>query len=138
MSQGNIAVIRRWFEEVWNQGREETIGELLDGESVCYTDDGPIRGPDEFRERMYAPLHAAFPGLRVEIEAIVADGDVVVVRWGATGTHRGEGLGFAATHRDATFRGMTWVRIVDGTLREGWQCSNIPEVIRGLGVAASA
>jgi steroid delta-isomerase-like uncharacterized protein len=132
MPQDSIALVRRWFEEVWNQRRANVIDELLVAESVCHADDGDIRGPDEFRERQYNPLVAAFPDIRVEIDAIIGEGDEVVVRWSAAGTHSGDGLGFGATNRGTSFRGMTWIRIRDGKLQEGWQSSNMPEVIRGL------
>jgi predicted ester cyclase len=137
MSQQNIALVRRWFDEVWNQRRGELIDELITEESVCHADEGPIRGPAEFRERQYAPLLAAFPDIRVEIEATIAQGDEVVVRWRATGIHSGDGLGFRATNRDTLFRGITWIHIRVGKLREGWQSSNIPEVIRELSAASS-
>jgi steroid delta-isomerase-like uncharacterized protein len=132
MSQDNIAIARRWFEEVWNQRRAETIDELLAEDSVCHADDGPIRGPQEFRDRQHVPFLGAFPDVRVAVEGVLAHGDQVVVRWVATGTHGGHGLGLAPTNRPITLRGMTWLRIRDGKLMEGWQHSNIPEVIRGL------
>jgi steroid delta-isomerase-like uncharacterized protein len=124
--------MRRWFEEVWNQRRAQTIDELLTSESVCHSDDGPIRGPDEFKGRQYAPLTTMFPDLRVEVEATVAQADQVVIRWIATGTHDGDGLGIRATGEPVCFRGITWARIRDGKLIEGWQSSNIPEVMRFL------
>ena len=138
MSQENIALVRRWFEDVWNRRRAQTIDEMITAESVCHADDGPMRGPDEFRDRQYAPFIAAFPDLRMSVEAIIADGDDVLVRWNATGLHSGAGLGFAATNRDVAFRGLTWIRVRGGKLVEGWQSSNIPEVIRELSAAASA
>jgi len=137
MSQENVALVRRWFEEVWNHRREQTIDELITAESVCHADDGPMRGPDEFRERQYAPFIAAFPDLRVNVEAIIADGDDVVVRWNATGLHSGDGLGCPATNRNVCFRGLTWIQVRDGKLVEGWQSSNIPEVVRELAEASS-
>ena len=138
MSRENDAFMRRWFEEAWNHRRPEIIDEYLAPESVCHAEDGPIRGPDEFRERMHTPILAAFPDLRIEVEGLVAQGDEVVTRWVATGTHTGEGLGFRATHEKVTMRGITWVRIRDGKMMEGWQHSNLPEVLLGLSKAASA
>ena len=38
----------------------------------------------------------------------------------------------AETGRAVTFRGVTWVRVRGGKLAEGWQCSNVPDVLRGL------
>jgi hypothetical protein len=34
MSEANKALAKRWFEEVWNEGRSETIRELLAAEAV--------------------------------------------------------------------------------------------------------
>ncbi len=132
MSHDNVALMRRWFQEVWNERRAATIDELLDPQSVCRADDDVLTGAAEFKSRMYEPFVSAFPDVRVEIDGIVSDGNQAVVRWRATGTHTGEGLGFPATGRTGSFRGMTWVRARDGKLVEGWQCSNIPEVLRAL------
>lgn len=128
----NIAIARRWFEEVWNQRRAETIDELVTADSLCFTDTGVIRGPDQFREQMYLPFISAFPDLHVNVEDAIGQGEKVVVRWTATGSHSGSGLGFAGTGRPALFRGLTWIEIHNGKFGQGWQSSNIPEVIRGL------
>jgi len=127
------AVALRWFEEVWNQRNEAVIDELMSPDGVCYLDDGPLHGPDEFRTRQYEPFTKAFSSLNVTVEGTVCEGDEVVVRWSATGVHTGEGLGFKATNTPVTFRGTTWIRVKDGKLHEGWQTSNIPEVLRQLG-----
>lgn len=132
MHNPNAAVARRWFDEVWNQRRSETIGELLTADSVCYTEDGPIRGPDEFRDRLYTPLMTAFPDVNVTVDAVLTEGDQIVVRWTAQATHAGPGLGLVPTQRPVTFRGMTWMRIDGGKLIEGWQQTNIAETIRSL------
>jgi steroid delta-isomerase-like uncharacterized protein len=132
VSKENFAVARRWFEEVWNQRRDQTIDELLTPYSVCRTDDGPITGREEFRARMHVPLLSAFPDLRVEVEGVTGQGDDVVVRWSAAGTHSGDGLGFPASGKKVVLRGITWVRVRDGKLVEGWQSSNVREPLRGL------
>ncbi|MHC5539126.1 ester cyclase [Singulisphaera rosea] len=130
-------VVRKWFEDVWNARREEMIDDLITSESVCYTDDGVLRGPVEFKERQYWPFLAAFPDLHVDVEAIVSEGENVVVRWTAEGTHAGEGIGLAPTHERVRFRGITWIQVRGDKLMQGWQSSNIPEVIRTLASAAT-
>lgn len=132
MADDNITLTLRWFEEIWNQRRPEVIGELAAADSVFHDEGGDICGPDEFRERYYVPLTAAFPDLRVEVTSIMARGDEVAVRWCASGIHGGDGLGFGPTNRGCLFRGMTWISIRDGQFAEGWQHSNIAEVIREL------
>jgi predicted ester cyclase len=96
-----------------------------------------ICGAPKFKVRQYLPFLAAFPDLRLEVEAAVAEGDQVVVRWSARGTNSGDGLGFRPTRRAVTFRGITWIKVRDGKLHEGWQSSNIPEVVRGLAASAT-
>jgi len=132
MTPDILTIAHRWFDEVWNTRRAETIDELLTADSVCHTDDGLVRGPDEFRSRMYGPLLAAFPDLRVTLDHTLVEGAFVVVRWTATATHTGTGFGVEPTGRAVTFRGITWLRIADGKLLEGWQHTNIPETIRAL------
>lgn len=132
MSTDNLAIVTRWFEEVWNGRKPETVDELLSPESVCHADEGPIYGVEEFKARMHAPFLLAFPDLRVAVEAAMSQGDQVAVRWAATGTHLGDGLGCPPSGQRAEFRGITWIRLGDGRLVEGWQCSNIPEVLRRL------
>lgn len=132
MPSENVALARRWFDEVWNQRSDYLIEELMTPHSVCYTDEGPMTGPEEFKARQYVPFLAAFPDLRVRVEDVIGQDDQVVVRWTASGTHSGEGLGFAPTHRPVSFRGLSWVRIRDGKFQEGWQSSNISEQIRSL------
>jgi predicted ester cyclase len=132
VSQENVAVVRRWFEEVWDHRRGEAIDELVDADSVCQTDDGPMTGPAEFRASQYDPFLPAFPDLTVAVEAVVADGDQVVVRWSAAGRHTGAGLGFGPAGEALTFRGISWIHVRARKLREGWQYSDIPAVVRGL------
>ena len=128
----------RWFEEVWNQRREATIDELLSSRSVCHTENGPIVGPEQFRSGMYGPFLAAFPDLKVTVEDVLAERDRAVVRWSARGTHTGGGLGILPTGRSVAIQGMTWVTVVDGQLGEGWQFSNLAEVVQSLLSASRA
>jgi steroid delta-isomerase-like uncharacterized protein len=132
MDGDNTALARRWFEEVWNLRRTETIDELLTPESVCQSAGGLMRGAEEFRSRGYVPLTTAFPDLRVTVVGTVSDGDQVVVRWTATGTHRGEGLGMPPSGRTVFIRGMTWIRYANGKMMEGWDCWDQRELIESL------
>lgn len=133
MAHGPVAVVRRWFDILWNKRDPSVIDELLTDESVRHSDEGPLRGPNDFRTKQYEPLVAAFPTLNVMVEGMLCQGDEVLVRWSAIGIHTGDGLGMKATHKPVTFRGMTWIRGKDGKLGEGWQTSNIVEVFRQLG-----
>jgi steroid delta-isomerase-like uncharacterized protein len=132
MSQDNTALARRWFEEVWNQRRGELIDELIAREAVCQSPGGLLRGPEEFRTRVFVPFLAAFPDMHVSVVGMISQGDQVVVRWTATGTHRGDALGIPASGRTVFLRGMTWIRYAGGQMVEGWDCWDQRELIESL------
>jgi steroid delta-isomerase-like uncharacterized protein len=132
MATSNAALARRWMDEVWNQRRTETVRELLTPTSQCRSETGVMVGPDEFLERAYGPMIAAFPDVRVTVEGTVSEGDQVVVRWSATGTHTGEGIGLKPTGRKLTFRGMTWIRYENGKMMEGWDVWNQAGLFKAL------
>ena len=62
----------------------------------------------------------AFPDLRLTIEAQVSEGDLVVTRWKASGTHQGELFGIAPTGKQATVTGISLTRVSGGKIAEDW------------------
>jgi predicted ester cyclase len=132
MASACTEVVQRWFDEVWNQRRAATITELTTPESRMLNESGESWGVDQFRTQMFEPFVAAFPDVRVEVLGIISQGDEVAVRWEAIGTHCGPELGCAPTQEAARFRGISWMVVRDGKLVDGWQCSNLTEVVRRL------
>lgn len=127
-----VELARRWFEQLWNQKRGEVIEEFVGPQSECEAAAGLLRGPDAFRSAVFEPFIAAFPDLHVEVVGTIEEGDQVVVRWTATGTHTGPGLGFPASDRSINVRGMTWIRFAEGKFAQGWDCWNVREMIESL------
>ena len=122
----NIQLMRRWFQEVWNEGRIQTVHDLLHPDGIARVQRGAeaeIRGPKEF-EKFVREIRGAFPDIKVKVEDIFAanDGvnDKVVLRWSAIMTHTGDGLGIPASGRTVRSRGISIARIVDGKIVEGW------------------
>ena len=117
----SAAFIRRWFEEVWNKGREEAIDEMFAADGLAHglEGDAPIRGAAEFKP-FFHKFRAAFPEIRVTVEDAVAEGDKVAARCSVRGTHRGDTLGFKATQQPVAFEGITIVRLRDGKIVEAW------------------
>lgn len=118
----NSALIRRWFEEVWNQGREETIDELCSKEAVGHgqTHDGTdIVGPDTFK-RFWHSFRSAFSAIHVEIHQTIEQGDTVLARWSISMAHTGPFLGMPATGKTIGATGMSVQRFADGRIVEAW------------------
>jgi hypothetical protein len=83
MAEEYETLMHRWFEEVWNQGREEAIDEMLAEDGVVYglpTESGePIRGPKDFKP-FFRQFREAFPNIKVSVEDVIRDGDKIVAR----------------------------------------------------------
>ena len=123
MSEENKQLVRRWFEEVWNNGRAELIYEMFDENGIAHglSDDPakPIRGPKDYTP-FYKQFREAFPNMMIEVEDMVAEGDKVTARCSVRGKHEGNFRGIAATKSPVEFTGMTIVRIADGKIVEAW------------------
>jgi steroid delta-isomerase-like uncharacterized protein len=115
------AIARRINDEVWNQGNLDVTDELIADDAVISVVGAPqeIRGPAGFRE-FVTMYRTAFPDLRITVDEQIGEGDVVVNRWTATGTHEGDLMGIAATGKQATTAGVNINRISGGKLVQGW------------------
>src|SRR5499426_4796399 len=83
----NKAMARRWSEELWGNGNLAVADEIVAPDYVRHDpgDPFPARGPEDVK-RVVKMLRAMLPDLRIELEAMVAEGDFVVNRYTATGT----------------------------------------------------
>lgn len=122
MSDTNVALGRRWFEEVWNQKKRESVEELLAADAVMHgiSENGEdVRGTEGFLA-LQMKLLSAFPDMQFTLHDCFGSGDKIVVRWTATMRHTGPGLGIEATGADIKLRGVGIARIAGGKVQETW------------------
>ena len=132
----NVTLIRRWFDEVWNQGRAEAIDELFAEEGVAHgladASGAELRGPAHFRT-FHSSFREAFPGIEVMVEDTVSEGDKVAARCTVRGRHEGDTLGLRATQKPVEFTGIAIVRIADGKIVEAWNNFDFMSMYQQLG-----
>ncbi|HWN11703.1 MAG TPA: ester cyclase [Pyrinomonadaceae bacterium] len=137
MSEENKALVRRWFEEVWNQGRSDAIGEMLASDGIVHglsEDTGnPIIGPEGFKP-FHDTFRGAFPDITVAVEDIIAEGDMVAARCVVRGKHAGDHLGVAASNAAVHFTGIAIVRIKGGRIVEAWNNFDFLQMNRQIGL----
>jgi steroid delta-isomerase-like uncharacterized protein len=137
MSQANKDLLQRWFSEVWNQGREEAIDELLISDAVLHgledTNGQPITNRESFRE-FHKKFRGAFPDVVITLDDIVAEGDKVAARCSVRARHSGDHLGIAATNAEVAITGMAFIRVHDGMIAEAWNNFDFLKLNRQLGV----
>jgi steroid delta-isomerase-like uncharacterized protein len=82
-------------------------------------------------------MMVAFPDLDRRIEDMVAEGDKVVARWSAKGTHTGDFMGVPASGNVALSSGITIFRIADGRIVEEWSESDMLGLLQQVGAIPS-
>jgi steroid delta-isomerase-like uncharacterized protein len=127
------AVMRAWFHEVWDEGKEEAIDRLMAPDGVVHgLGDAPIRGPEGFKPYFHA-MREALGDLEVRVVRTVVQGDMVVAHCQVIARHVGDALGGPATGRPVEFWGITIARVVDGKLVEGWNVFDFLSLYQQLG-----
>ncbi len=134
-AESNKALARRLMEEAFNAGNIDVVDELVAAGFINHDAAAPepTVGPEAAKASI-AGYRAGFPDLRITIEDQIADGDRVVTRWSAKGTHQGELMGMPATGKQSTVTGITIDRIADGRIAESWTNWDTLGMLQQLGV----
>lgn len=116
----NKELVRRFFEEVYNQGNYAFADSAVAADYKSHNRLGfEVLGPEGIKKAARAQ-RAAFPDQRSEILDLIAEGDKVVVRGRDTGTFTGSFMGMEPTGKRID---ITWIdifRIENGKLMEAW------------------
>jgi steroid delta-isomerase-like uncharacterized protein len=119
----NKAIIERYVQKAWGEGDWGAAEEIVD-ENVVFHDqvrEGDLPAGREGLRVAMERITTGMPDFVMDVHEIVAEGDIVVIRWSSTGTHAGDFNGFPATGRVATLYAISMVRLKDGRIVEGWQ-----------------
>jgi steroid delta-isomerase-like uncharacterized protein len=115
----NELLARRFFDDVWSEGRYDVVDLLLGSDHRHHISGDTLVGRQAVKD-LAGSLRGAFPDLRFAIEDTMADGDRVLVRWTARGTHTGTLGGVEGTGRQVEWTGMDLLRMADGRIVELW------------------
>jgi predicted ester cyclase len=113
MSERTRSLALRWFNEVWNEKRSDTIGQLVHPECVGHHEGQTTRGVEDI-QAMRDQLLMLVPDLEVRVDGIVVDAENAVVRWTFSGRNSG------GSRQPISFSGMTWLKFSGDQIVEGW------------------
>jgi steroid delta-isomerase-like uncharacterized protein len=130
----NKRLARRAFEDLWNQGKLDTVSDLYDANQVSYGLGMEVPAGAEGIKQFISIYRTAYPDTHFTVEDQIAEGDKVVTRWTATGSHQGELMGIPPTGRRVTVTGITINRIVGGKIMETWNNFDALGQLQQLGV----
>ncbi|MGD2081809.1 MAG: nuclear transport factor 2 family protein [Chromatiales bacterium] len=110
----------------------------LDGLKALFTEDAEIqgvlgRGPVDQVEPIWRQLVEGY-AMRLSVEAMVAEGNLVAVRYVETGTFRAAAFGHPPTNRSYELVAMEWFEIEDGRIKRRRGARDSASQARQLGI----
>ena len=135
----NKALARRELEELWSEGNLAVADEIFAPNFVSHQhsrpDEQDVRGVAAYKA-FVRQVHEAFPDLHYVLEDQIAEGDKVMTRNVATGTHKGSLMGIEPTNKRAQWAGISIDRIEHGKIVENWVSWDMMGMLQQLGVVS--
>ena len=133
----NKATVRRFFEEVLNQGKVALLDELFAPNFLYHDATRPdVRTLEDYK-RFLTETHSAFPDVHFTLEDVIAEGEELVVRWTMRGTNTGDivtPMHIPATGKQITVTGIGIGRTVEGKTVELWNEQDYLGLFQQLGL----
>jgi predicted ester cyclase len=135
-------VMNRFIEELWNGRRLDVADSIFSPHCVTHQlrsglpMDAVSRSSQDIKVDITQWI-TSFPDLWFRVEQMLCEGDRVVMRLLAEGTHEGEWMGIPATSRKIQIRMFTVHRVIEGRIAEDWFQVEWLGVFQQLGVVPS-
>ena len=130
MPNRNSSLTYRWMQEVWNEGREDSIDEMLHENAVVHGIEGITEpGPKGFKI-FHQNFKNQFPTIHVEVDDVFSEGGFETSRCTVDGT--------TANGQNVHFTGMTCVKVENGKIKEAWNNFDFMSMYQQLGFKMTA
>ncbi len=130
----NKVVVRRFYDEVLNQENKAVIDQIFDtGVTLHDPFTGITHGPDSFRQ-ILSIFDIAFPGHRVTVQQVMAEGEWVTVLHTHHATHTGPFMGLPGTGKPVVVEGLELFRLANGRITEFWRKDDNVSLLIQLGL----
>ncbi|MEX1126237.1 MAG: ester cyclase [Acidimicrobiia bacterium] len=134
MTSDPKALVRRLYQEFWNEGQESVVDEIVAEDFVDHhvPADVPL-GPQGVKQ-FAANTKAGFPDFFIEIHQLVAEGDRVACHIEFSGTHTGDFNGILPTGKRTGAQAISLFRVEGDRLAEAWEFADVPAFLEPLGI----
>lgn len=133
-TSNNKTLVREFIDALFTRGELDAVDRYLAPDFV-YHDPFPGFASDREGLRQAAQVfRQGFPDWHSQVQALIAEGDLVTERFTARGTHQGEFMGVPASGREVTLAGINIFRVQDGKLVERWGRLDDLGLLQQLGI----
>lgn len=134
MSEANKTLVRRVYDDMWNKSDLSVPDTIYASDVVNHELPPGMPEGIEGTKAYFGMFLSAFPDTQMTVEEQIAEGDKVVTRWTARGTHTGELMGIPPTGKQVTVTGINVDRIAGGKIVEEWGEFDMMGMMQQLGV----
>jgi steroid delta-isomerase-like uncharacterized protein len=135
MSKDNKAILRRYAEEIMNQGNLAVADELIALNVRDHFHGLPETAGREGFKQFVTTLRSAFPDAHFTIENIIDEGNIAAVYWTFRGTHKGDYMGISPTHKQVRVNATAFYQVAEGQIEALWGNLDNLGMMQQLGVA---
>ncbi len=133
MSQeANKALVRQYI-ELWVTGNLALADVVLAADFVDHMHPEWLPGPEGIKQDVQA-FRAAFSDVRITVEHLLSEQDMVAFSFAMRGTHRGVFAGLPPTGKEVVVIGADFLRIADGKIAELWSYQDTLSWVRQPGL----
>jgi len=125
--------------DIWNTRELDFVDEVIDSSYEYHDPNTPDlgKGPEGYKARLKL-YETAFPDMRFSVDEVLAEGDRVLLRWQASGTHTGDLQGIPATGKATSGPGMSILHFRNGKVIDDFCIWDTLGMLRQLGVPPAA
>ena len=137
MAASDEAVVRRFYEQMCNERKNEIASELFTADHTMHDPQVPAGGGPAGMVEVVSVYQRGVEG-HWGIADIFSTADRVVVRWTGSGTHVGEVNGIPATGKKIRVDAITIHRMEGGKIAESWEVWDTLGFLQQLGVVPTS
>ena len=130
----NKDIVRHVSEGLYGQGDTRLVDRYFAEDYVTHDPDPGVGNDREGLRQSVEAIHAALSDIEATATHLVAEGDLVAVRWRVTGRHTGPFLGMPATGRQIDVNGIGIYRLREGQIVEEWHRTDTLAMMQQLGM----
>jgi steroid delta-isomerase-like uncharacterized protein len=133
MSAQNKAIVRRLY-DAFNAGDTDAFDEVVSPDFVNHSAPPDVPPTREGWKQVVSMFLTAFPGMQLQIEDEIAEGDLVTTRFTGRGTHQAELMGIPATGKEVHVTGIFIAQIQGEKMVARWEELDMMGLMVQLGV----
>lgn len=133
MAEKNKALAQQLY-DAFNADDWNKVGTVIDANFVDHNPEPGQEPGIEGLKKMFAGYRAAFPDMKMTVNHMLADGDMVVAHITVTMTNTGSFMGMPPTGKSVTMEGYDMLRFENGKGVEHWGIFDMASMMQQLGM----